>query len=64
MIILYQFLLVNDKEQAIPAGIGTTIELNPVNDRVTGVAVELITTTVSTVSKIVLKVLKLLYLYF
>ena len=53
MIILCILLLANDREEANPAEIGTSNKPNPVIDRITGVAVELTTTTVSTDSKIV-----------
>ena len=57
-------LLANDREQANPAESGTTTKPNPVIDITTDVAVELITTTVSTDSKIVFRVSIILYFYF
>ena len=52
MIILCNILLPNDKPQGIPAELGNSSELKPVNDRVTNVVVEEILSTLSTVSKI------------
>ena len=63
MTILCNTLLANDREQAIPAEIGTTNKPIPVIDRVTDVAVELITTTVFTYSKIVSRGLKFLLFF-
>ena len=57
MIILCISLLPNDRAHAIPAEIGTIIKPSPVTDKVTGVVVEPVLTTVWTYSNIEVSVL-------
>ena len=64
MINLCNTLLPNDRVQAIQAENSTTIEPIPITDSVTDVVVEPILTTVSTDSKIVFRVLLILYFFF
>ena len=57
MIILCIILLPIDRAHAFPAEIGTTIKPTPVTDKVTGLVVEPIITTVWTDSNIEVSVL-------
>ena len=63
MIIFCNTLLPNDRAHALPVDIGTTIKPTPLADKVTGVVVEPIITTLWTDSNIDISVLCFLFVF-